>query len=157
MTDALSELKAACQREPSRSESSVISQGRWTWFRGRPAYAPDGTIALALSDDARVIINTGDVQAVKKEGEHFHVAVNADAYVLLRMEKLLKATPSSRCHRDGSPLTMESEASQHPKSKPIIDIDIGPITICDVVCGDIVLLGQKIHVCVEVNCHTLPS
>ena len=130
MEELLSELKDACRSEPSPSAAETIGRGESTWFSGRPAHAPAGTIALALSDDARVIINEGDVRAVEKQGEHYSVAVSADTYVLLRIDKLLKATPQ----QGGDTIV------------------IGPVTVCDIVCGDVVIGGIRFWVCVPVNC-----
>jgi hypothetical protein len=143
----LSELKDACHSEPSPSDVETIRRGESTWFRGRPAHAPEGTIALALSDDARVIINDGDVRAVEKQGEHYSVEVSADTHVLLRIDKLLKATVERGCVRGESPSpTMQKRDGGGP------DIELVVVEVCDLVCGDVVLGGIRTPVCVPVNC-----
>jgi hypothetical protein len=147
VNELLSELKNACQSEPSPSDTEAIRRGESTWFRGRPAHAPEGTIALALSDEARVIINDGDVRAVEKQGEHYSVEVSADAHFLPRIDKVLKATVERGCDRGESPSpTMQQRDGGGP---PIV---IGTIEVCDLVCGDVVLGGIRFPFCVPVNC-----
>lgn len=147
VNELLSELKDACHSEPSPSDTETIRRGESTWFRGRPAHAPEGTIALALSDDARVIINDGDVRAVEKQGEHYSVEVSADAHVLLRIDKLLKATVERSCDCGESPSpTMQKRDGGGPT------IEIGQIEVCKHVCGEVVLAGIRIPVCVPVDC-----
>jgi hypothetical protein len=143
----LSELKDACQGEPPPSDAEAISRGESTWFRGRPAHADKGTIALALSEDARVIINEADVRDVEKQGEHYSVAVSADAHVLLRIDKLLKATVEGGCGCGGS--TSTTSQKQSPGG-PTIELEV--IEVCKLVCGDFVLAGVTFHVCVPVDC-----
>lgn len=147
MKKLLSDLKDACSKQPPPSESATIRRGEMTWFSGRPAPAPEGTVALAINDEAKVIINHDDVAAVEKQGESYSVAVSADAYVLLRVDKLLKATAKGSCDCGQSP---SSNLQQRAPKGPTIDI--GQIEVCDLVCGEIVLAGIKIPVCVPVNC-----
>jgi len=127
--DLLSELKDACRGEAPRSDVETIKSGQSTWFRGRPAHAPEGAIALSLSDEARVIINEADIRDVNKHGDDYNVAVSADANFLFRIEKVLKATVGHGCKGGGKgPLKMEeSEAG----AGPITDIEIGPVEVCD--------------------------
>lgn len=150
MKDLLSELKNACKGKQSLSDVDTIRRGQSTWFRGRPAHAPEGTIALALSDDARVIINDDDVREVKKDGEHYNVEVSADAHVLLRIDKILKATVHHGCHVGDNRVPVQEKHDTGQERRPTVEIY--DIVVCDVVCGDIVLDGVKIHVCVPVNC-----
>jgi len=103
-----------------------------------------------VSDDARVIINNGDIRGVEKQGEHYNVAVSADAYVLLRIDKLLKATPRHECGCGDDPPSIQKQADTGRKAPG--DIIIGPVTVCELVCGDFVLAGIRIPVCVRVNC-----
>ncbi len=147
-TELLSELKKACLAAPTPSPAETIKRGKLTRLRGRPVHAPDGTIALALSDDATVIINENAIESVEKDGEKYAVDISADAYFSLRMEKLFKATPCS-CGGDGHSPPVASQ--EHPAG-PIIDLEIGPIEVCELVCGDVYINGFKIHVCVPVNC-----
>ncbi len=147
MKELLTELKKACQSKPSSSESETIARGRSSWFKGRPSHAAEGTIALALNDDVKIIINEGDVLDVKKDDDGYSVNVSAEAHFLVRIEKLLKATPSG-----GSGDSHGEAPSTQQRRKPIIDIDIGPIQICDLVCWDFVLDGRPYHICVPMNC-----
>ena len=150
MKELLSELKAACQGEPSRSDRESIEQGPSTWFRGKPAHASDGTVALEVGDEAKVIINERDVREVERDGTLYRVAVSADAHVMLRIDKLLKATPRAECGCEGE---QTPEASRRQKGKgPIADIEIGDIEVCRLVCGDLILAGVRIPVCVPVDC-----
>lgn len=149
MKDLLSALKDACRGEPLRSDIETIKSGQSTWFRGRPTHAPDGTIALALSDEARVIINEADVRDVNKHGDDYNVAVSAYANFLFRVEKVLKATVERGKGGGRPPLKMEeSEAG----AGPITDIEIGPVEVCELICFDWVVGGIKFPVCVPVNC-----
>jgi hypothetical protein len=111
--ELLSELKAACQSEPTRSERESIEQGPSTWFRGKPAHASD---------------------------------------VLLRIDKLLKATPRAECGCEGEQ-TQDAGSSRRQKGKgPFGDIEIGDIEVCRLVCGDHWLGSIRIPVCVPVDC-----
>lgn len=80
--------------QSSLSENDTITRGRTTWFKGKPAHASDGTIALALNDDVRIIVNEKDVLEVKKVDDRYSVEVSAEATFLVRIEKLLNATPA---------------------------------------------------------------
>ena len=71
MTELLSELKEACRRGPVSSDDEMIARGGSTWFRGLPAHAEEGTVALGLGRDARVIISERDVRGVTKDGEGY--------------------------------------------------------------------------------------
>src|SRR5947208_1475760 len=82
-------------RAPLRVE--MIARGGSTWFRGLPAHAEEGTVALGLGRDARVIISERDVRAVTKDGDGYSVEVSSEANVLLRIEKTLKSTVQPDC------------------------------------------------------------
>jgi hypothetical protein len=84
---------AACrrQRKSAQSDDDMIELGESTWFRGVPAHAEEGTVALGLGEDVRIIIREQDVRAVTKDGGSYGVAVSSDANVLLRIEKAVKA------------------------------------------------------------------
>jgi hypothetical protein len=151
MSDLLSELKAACRSESERPERERIAEGPATWFHGRPARAPEGTIALA-GGDAVVIVNETDVRAVEKDGDDYRVAVSADAHVLLRIEKLLKATPTSDCGCGDASTPGTTTTARDKKDGPIT-IEIGPITVCKHLCGWVDLIGHLVYVCVDVDCH----
>lgn len=149
-TELISELKKACQAAPSPALAETIERGKLTRLRGRPAHAPDGTIALALSDDAKIIISEDAIQSVEKDGEKYSVTISADAHFALSIEKLFKATP---CDCGGNGHGTPAAFQQGPAG-PITDIEIGPIEVCELVCGDVYINGFKIHVCVPVNCRT---
>lgn len=151
MKELLTELKKACQTDPSRSESETIKRGKTTWFKGKPAHGAQGTIALALTDDVKIIINEQDVIDVKKVEELYSVEVSAEANFLVRIEKLLKATPG--CH-SGDGHAAPPRSTKRTEG-PIIDIDIGPIELCDLVCWDFVLDGRRYHICVPMNCRVV--
>ena len=144
-------MKNACQGEPPPSEVESIKRGETTWFNGRPAHAPEGTIALALSEDARIIINDGDVLAVEKEEGQYRVEVSADAHVLLRIDKLLKATVQlASCRCGGNRPSIMRKPGDTKEEGPTIEI--GDIEVCKLVCGEFVLAGIRFPVCVPVNC-----
>lgn len=153
VTELLSELKDACQRVPAASASEMIARGGSTWFRGVPAHAEKGTIALGMGRDARVIISERDVRAVTKDGDSYGVEVSSEANVLLRIEKTLKSTVQPDCG------CREHQPGGHPMQrnrKEINDIEIGPITVCQLLCADIVVDNGKqsvvYHICIPVNC-----
>jgi hypothetical protein len=152
VTELLSELKEACRRGPAVPDDEVIARGGSTWFRGLPAHAEEGTVGLGLGRDARIIISERDVRAVAKDGDGYSVEISSEANVLLRIEKTLKATVQPDCgcgaHHPGADRTASREAN--------IGLDIGPITICDNVCVDVVVDNGKqsvvYHICIPVNC-----
>ena len=154
MSELLSELKEACRRVPAAVEDELIARGESTWFRGLPAHAEDGTIALGLGRDARVVISEGDVRAVEKDGDGYSVEVSSDANVLLRIEKALKATPTPQpdcgCREHHA-------IAQRAGDGPITDIEIGPIMVCELLCADIVIDNGRqsvvYHICIPVNCY----
>ena len=146
--ELLSELKKACMAAPAPSSAATIGKGKLTRLRGRPVHAAEGTIALALSDDATLIINENAIERVERDEDKFAVDISADAHFALRIEKLFKATPCN-CRGDGHTPPVASQ--EHPTG-PNIDIEIGPIEVCEIVCGDVYINGFKFHVCVPVNC-----
>ena len=152
MKELLSELKAACQSEPARSERESIEQGPSTWFRGKPAHASAGTVALEVGDDAKVIINEKDVRGVERDGERYRVAVSTEAHVLLRIDKLLKATPRTECGCEGDDRPSSGTSRRQKGEGPFGDIEIGDIEVCRLVCGDLWLGSIRIPVCVPVDC-----
>jgi len=101
MNELLSELKSRCTAGDPQSVAELIRTGKTTWFGGRPAGAPEGTIALSQGGDIKLIINEGDVLDVEKHGELYLVNVSADSHVLVRIEKLVKADVRD-CRCDGS-------------------------------------------------------
>lgn len=150
MTDLFSELKEACHRGPAESDDETIARGGSTWFRGVPAHAEEGTVALGLGD-VGIVISERDVRAVTKDHDRYAVEVSSEANVLLRIEKTLKAVvqPDCRCgdrHSGTSPRAVRSR----------IDIEIGPIWVCDELCADVVVdtgtQSRVIQVCIPVNC-----
>ena len=148
----LSELKEACQHAPAASDDEMIVRGGSTWFRGLPAHAEEGTVALGLGRDARVIIRERDVRAVTKDGNGYSVEVSSEANVLLRIEKTLKSTVQPDCGcREHHP-----SAQRTGSRGPFTDIEIGPVTICDLLCADVVVDNGKqsvlLHICIPVNC-----
>ena len=121
-------------------DDETIARGGSTWFRGVPAHAEEGTVALGLGD-VRIIISERDVRAVTKDHDRYAVEVSSEANVLLRIEKTLKAVvqPDCRCgdrHSGTSPRAVRSR----------IDLEIGPITICDLLCADVVVDTGTNHV-----------
>ncbi|MFN2470817.1 MAG: hypothetical protein ABR583_07460 [Gaiellaceae bacterium] len=154
MTELLSELKDACQRIPAASDDEVIARGGSTWFRGLPAHAEQGTVALGLGRDARVIISERDIRSVTKNGDHYNVEVSSEANVLLRIEKSLKATVHPDCGCNEHTSTHETRRRRGRD----IDLEIGPITVCDLLCADIVVDNGKqsvrYEICIPVNCRT---
>ena len=152
--ELLAELKAAARKQTAFTEREIIANGPTTWFSGSPAHSPEGTIALARGD-ARIIINESDVRAVEKDGDSFRVGVSAEAHVLLRVDKLLKATPTEMraddcgCGGEGR----EGTSTISRDKKPPITIEIGPITVCKHLCGWVNLMGHNVYVCVDVDCY----
>jgi hypothetical protein len=150
MAELLSELKEACQHAPAASEDEMIARGGSTWFRGLPAHAEEGTVALGLGRDARVIISERDVRAVTKDGDGYSVEVSSEANVLLRIEKSLKATVQPDC----------GCGEQHPharRTRSRIGLEIGPITVCEMLCATVVIDNGKqsvlTEICIPVNCY----
>lgn len=152
MKELLSELKNACRDEPSRSDIETIGHGQSTWFKGRPTHAPEGTVALALSEEARIIINDGDVLAVKKRGEYYSVEVSSDANFLLRIDKVMKAT--TQRDRGCGGIRPPMRQARHDRKDGAAGIEIDEVEVCDLVCGEIVLAGIRIPVCIPANCKT---
>jgi hypothetical protein len=152
VSELLLELKEACQRAPAASEDEMIARGGSTWFRGLPAHAEEGTVALGLGRDARVIISERDVRAVTMDGDGYSVEVSSEANVLLRIEKSLKATVQSNC----------GCGEQHPHARRTrrrerIGLEIGPITVCELLCATVVIDNGKqsvlTEICIPVNCY----
>lgn len=153
MTELLSELKDACHRVSPSSDEAIIGRGESTWFRGLPAQAEKGTIALGLGG-ARVIVSERDIREVTKDGEYYNVEVSADAHVLLRLDKALKAAVQPGCSCEPS-----GEGPHHTHTrKQVVDIEIGPVTVCDLLCADVVIDNGKqsvqVRICIPVNCRT---
>lgn len=152
MSELLSELKEACQHAPAVAEDEMIARGGSTWFRGLPAHAEAGTVALGLGRDARVIISERDVRAVTKDGDGYSVEVSSEANVLLRIEKSLKATVQPDCG-----CGEEEPGAQRRRSRGRIGLDIGPITVCQLLCATVVIDNGKqsvlTEICIPVNCY----
>jgi hypothetical protein len=152
----LSELKSACQAEPSLSDRETIARGVSTWFHGRATHAPDGTIALAMSDDVKVIIAESDVRSVTKENDIYRVEVSAESNFLLRLEKVMKATVDGGCDNEDEPPT--SLAKDAVKDKPRKgELTIGDVTVCTLRCTSFTIFGKKFEFCFPVNCKTYPA
>src|SRR5947199_4189169 len=129
----------------------MIARGGSTRFRGLPVHAEEGTGALAFGRDTRVVISERDVRAVTKDGGRYNVEVSSEANVLLRIEKPLKATVQPDCGcREHHPSTQQARRE--------VSLEIGAITICDLLCADIVVEtgSQSVvyHICIPVNCRT---
>jgi hypothetical protein len=153
--DLLSELQAASRRQPATAERELIAAGPTTYFSGVPAHAPEGTIALA-NGDAKIIIRESDIRAIEKQGDEYRVGVSADAHVLLRVDKLLKATPTDvraddcRCGEQ----TQDGTQTIAKEKKPV-NIEIESITVCRHICGYVNLWGINVYVCVNVDCYVI--
>lgn len=152
MTELLSELKDACQAISAASDDEMIAHGGSTWFRGLPAHAEQGTVALGLGRDTRVVISERDIRAVTKDGEHYNVEVSSEANVLVRIEKSLKATAQPDCGCDEA----QTRTHQTRSRRRQVELEIGPITVCQLLCADIVVDNGKqsvtYHICIPVNC-----
>ena len=99
MTDAFSDLKAACSGQQPKSASDLIRAGSTSWFAGRPTSAPPGTIALSQNGPFKVIVREEDVKSVEKHEGLYLVEVSADANILIGLEKVIKAKLSGcGCH-----------------------------------------------------------
>jgi hypothetical protein len=152
--DLLAELKAAARKQTAFTEREIIANGPTTWFSGPAAPAPEGTIALGYRD-AKIVINESDIRGIEKHGDEFRVGVSADAHVMLRVDKLLKATPTDDrdedcgCGGEGKGGTQTIARDK----KPPITIDIGPITVCKHICGWWYIGSIKVWVCVDVDCY----
>lgn len=149
MSSPLADLKAACAPSKSVADAESIKHGVSTWFRGLPAPASSGTVALAIGGDAKVIVNEADIRSVERVGEHYRVEVSAASHFLLRIDKVMKATVSDDCGcgKDQPPSTMPTDAVTRDR-KTVWEI-------CQRICGIIVIGGIKVFVCVDVNCITL--
>jgi hypothetical protein len=150
VTELLAELKEACRRGPEASDDEMIARGGSTRFRGRPVHAEEGTVALAFGRDTRVVISERDVRAVTKDGDRYSVEVSSEANVLLRIEKSLKATVQPDC----------GCGEQHPharRTRSRIGLEIGPITVCEMLCATVVIDNGKqsvlTEICIPVNCY----
>jgi hypothetical protein len=154
VTELLSELKDACRRASSPSADEAIARGESTWLRGLPAKAEAGTIALAMGRDATVVVREDEIRAVRKDGEHYLVEVGAEASVLLRIEKAVKATVERGCgcshHHPGA--RPGRRGGRRPG--PIIDVEIGPVQC--LLCADVVIDNGKqsvlTRICLPVPC-----
>jgi hypothetical protein len=151
VTELLSELKDACQRASSTSDDETIALGESTWIRGLPANAEKGTIALRMGD-ATIVMREGDIRAVSKDGDHYLVEVGAQANVLLRIEKTLKATVERG--------TRQAEGQQRRRGRsrePRIELEIGPATcfLCAEVAIDDGKQSVLVKICLPVLCSTL--
>jgi hypothetical protein len=153
VTELLSELKEACQRAPAASDNDVIARGGSTRFRGVPAHAEEGTVALGLGD-AQVIISERDVRAVTKDADGYSVEVSSEANVLLRIEKTLKAIVQPDCGCREQPPPADRTLSRER------DVVVVVGEVCELLCGDVVIDNGKqsvvIRVCVPVNCVSHP-
>ena len=153
MTELLNELKSACGARPAVSNDELIARGGSTWFRGTPAPAENGTVALGLGREARVVIRERDIRTVTREGEHYNVEVSSEANVLLRIEKPVKAAihPKCGCKR-GEPAPGQTRS----RKSEDIDLDFEIISICDLICVDVVVdngkQSVKCEICFPVNC-----
>lgn len=153
MTELLSELKEACQAAPAAaSDDETLARGGSTWLRGLPARAEEGTVALGLGRETRVVVRESDIRTVTKDGEYYDVEVSSDANLLLRIEKPLRATPQPDCGCKGSDRSTYEGRRERP-----IDLEIGPITVCELLCADIVVDNGKqsvrYEICIPVNCY----
>jgi len=151
MSSPLAELKAACTSSKSVPDVESIKNGVSTWFRGRPAPSSQGTIALAIGGDAKVVIDEGDIRSVEKVGEHYRVEVSAESHFLLRIDKVMKATASDEggcgCKKDPPPSTEQTGVIARDK--------LTVWEICQRICGIIVVGGISFYICVDINCITL--
>ena len=150
MSSPLAELKAACTSSKNPPDAESIKHGVSTWFRGLPAHASEGTIALAIGGDAKVIINEGDIRSVEKIGEHYRVEVSAESHFLLRIDKVMQATvsPDCGCEKDDLPPSTKHTNAVARDKKTVWEI-------CQRICGIIVVGGVRVFICVDVNCITL--
>jgi hypothetical protein len=149
MSSPLAELKAACTPSKSPSDVESIKHGVSTWFRGLPAPASPGTVALAIGGDAKVIINEVDIRSVEKVGELYRVEVSAESHFLLRIDKVMKATASDECgcEKNSPPTTAQTGVIARDK--------LTVWEICQRICGIIVVGGISFFICVDINCITL--
>jgi|GEM_PF-2274897 len=151
MSSPLADLKAACTPSKTPSDAESIKHGVSTWFRGLPAATSDGTIALSIGGDAKVIINEGDIRSVEKVGEHYRVEVSAESHFLLRIDKVMKATATDECgcgcEKNSQPSTTQTGVVAREK--------LTVWEICQRICGIIVVGGISFFICVDINCITL--
>ncbi|MDQ2929324.1 MAG: hypothetical protein M3Y05_00675 [Gemmatimonadota bacterium] len=151
MNSHLADLKSACASPRPSSEAETIKGGVSTWFRGAPAPASEGTIALAIGGDAKIIIDEADIRSVEKDGELFRVEVSAEANFLLHIDKVLKATPI-----DAADCGCDKEVPRAVEKSGVVLREKHRVwEFCRLICGIIVIGGQHIYVCVEVDCITL--
>lgn len=149
MSSPLAELKAACTPSKSPSDVESIQHGVSTWFRGLPAPASPGTIALAMGGDAKVIINESDIRSVEKVGELYRVEVSAESHFLLRVDKVMKATVTDDCGcgKEQSPSATRTEVVAREK--------LTVWEFCQRICASITIGGITFYICIDVNCITL--
>jgi hypothetical protein len=156
VNELLSELKEACRREPVRSDEASIERGESTSFRGVPAHAEEGTVALGLGEDVRIVFREQDVRGVTKDADRYRVEVSSEASVVLRVEKTVKARLEweCRCHGGvGGTQTILEERGGGPT------LGLGTITsVCKLLCADVTIdTGQQsrvVHICIPVDCYT---
>ena len=159
MNDPLSELKKECRKRAEPSAPETIKLGETSWFRGTPADAPDGTVAIATGGDIKVIVREEDVLKVEREGEHFLVQVSADATVLVRLDKLTKARPSGGdCGCGPRPDAIELRRPPHGVGGAGAGLDPKPWPWCRLKCEVVVLCwedrGGRYKFCVPfLLCH----
>jgi len=149
MSSPLAELKAACTSSKSVPDVESIKNGVSTWFRGLPAPASPGTVALAIGGDAKVIINEGDIRSVEKVGELYRVEVSAESHFLLRIDKVMKATVTDDCGcgKDQSPSAARTDVVARQK--------LTVWEMCERICASITIAGITFWICIDVNCITL--
>ena len=110
MANALMELKAACSSQPLQSAVDLIGAGETTWFMGRPASAPEGTIALSQAGRFKIIVRDEDIRNVEKHKDAFFVEVSAESHIAISLEMAIKASFNgcgcSKPEASGSPAAL---------------------------------------------------
>jgi hypothetical protein len=96
--------------------------------------------------EVQIIINESDVREVQKEGSTYSVGVSVEANVLVRIDKLLKATPQPGDVRGRRRPVIAQQKDDKP---PITDVEVGPITVTPcLVCGWVLLWGTYFYLCI---------
>jgi hypothetical protein len=120
----LEQLRAACAKSVG-SDTKALEEGPLVTHFGYPAPAEPGSVALKLADFVTVI-READVVRVEKHKSLYRVWTSADANVIIRLEKVAKASgDAGGCECEPKP----ARGVMARDESPAFDLEIGPVTM----------------------------